>query len=152
MIKHRLLLPIGALFAAFAVLVACGGGVGPASDGPRTVVLATYLTDDLSHDFSQVWVRVLRIAAVDTAQRSVVLYEPSAAEAADPINLSRPSSPTTRFPGLRFRCTTPWPWAWANAPSISRAMRYFWSSVSASAGRSRCTRNAWPETSSATRT
>ena len=61
---------LSALGLAVATLVACGGGGGSASApgaGAASVRIATYITDNLATDYSQVWVGVLRITAVDAS-------------------------------------------------------------------------------------
>ena len=61
---------LSVLSLAVATLVACGGGGGPALDSaaaPAAVRVSTYITDNLATEYSQVWVGVLKITAVDAS-------------------------------------------------------------------------------------
>jgi len=67
-------LPLSA--AAIATLVACGGGGGgtASSSNGTAVAMSTYITDAVSDDYSQVWVGVLKITAVDSTGAEVTLF------------------------------------------------------------------------------
>ena len=61
---------LSVLSLAVATLVACGGGGGSAADStasPAAVRVSTYITDNLATEYSQVWVGVLKITAVDAS-------------------------------------------------------------------------------------
>lgn len=82
-LSHRLTLAIALPLsaAALATLVACGGGGGgTASTGSATVAMNTYITDAVSDDYSQVWVGVLKITAVDTSGNEVTLFSADTAQ------------------------------------------------------------------------
>ncbi len=67
--------------AALATLVACGGGGGStASSGGQQVAMSTYITDAVSDDYSQVWVGVLKITAIDTSGNEVTLFSSDTAQ------------------------------------------------------------------------
>jgi enhancing lycopene biosynthesis protein 2 len=67
--------------AALATLVACGGGGGStASSGGQQVAMSTYITDAVSDDYSQVWVGVLKITAIDTSGAEVTLFSSDTAQ------------------------------------------------------------------------
>jgi Domain of unknown function (DUF4382)/Domain of unknown function (DUF5666) len=87
-LSHRLTLAIALPLsaAALATLVACGGGGGStASNASGTVAMNTYITDAVSDDYSQVWVGVLKITAVDASGTEVTLFS---ADTAQIYNLS----------------------------------------------------------------
>ena len=82
-LSHRLTLAIALPLsaAALATLVACGGGGGgTASTGSATVAMNTYITDAVSDDYSQVWVGVLKITAVDSTGNEVTLFSADTAQ------------------------------------------------------------------------
>jgi Domain of unknown function (DUF4382) len=66
--------------AALATLVACGGGGSTASSGGQQVAMSTYITDAVSDDYSQVWVGVLKITAIDTSGNEVTLFSSDTAQ------------------------------------------------------------------------
>ncbi len=67
--------------AALATLVACGGGGGStAGAGGQQVAMSTYITDAVSDDYSQVWVGVLKITAIDTSGNEVTLFSSDTAQ------------------------------------------------------------------------
>lgn len=67
--------------SGLAILAACGGGepASPQPAKPQMVVVQTYLTDNLTLEYSKVWVTIRRITAVDGAGAEVVLLDASAA-------------------------------------------------------------------------
>lgn len=66
-----------------ATLVACGGGGGDTSSATpaataSAVTLQTYITDNLTTEYSKVWVTIRRITALDASGAEVTLLDASA--------------------------------------------------------------------------
>ena len=82
------------LACASAILAACGGGSGSvdatiAATDPsqaQSVPLQTYITDDLTTQYSKVWVSIEKITAVDASGAEVTLLDATAKPAV--VNLS----------------------------------------------------------------
>lgn len=80
--------------AAIAILAGCGGGGGTALSGRAP--MTTYITDSVNDDFSQVWVNIRKIEAVDDGV-STVLFEDSVGRTMD-LKTLRDAS------GARYAC------------------------------------------------
>ncbi len=64
------------LIPLVTALVACGGsGTDPLSTANNTGTVSVLITDNLTQDYSEVWVNVRSISAVDANGQAVVLYE-----------------------------------------------------------------------------
>ena len=83
------------LACASAILAACGGGGGSSigttvaatdSSQAQSVPLQTYITDDLTTQYSKVWVSIEKITAVDAGGAEVTLLDATAKPAV--VNLS----------------------------------------------------------------
>lgn len=77
--------------ALLVVLSGCGGGAesGTAQTArPQSVAVQTWLTDNLTRDYSQVWVTIQKITAVDGDGREVTLYDTPAGETPKSVNLA----------------------------------------------------------------
>lgn len=72
------------LLPLIASLAACGGGDGTAPGSSGTVSLM--VTDNLTQDYSEVWVNIKSITAADASNQSVTLYEDATGQA---VNLSQ---------------------------------------------------------------
>lgn len=80
-----------ASMASLVLLASCGGGdpadvTQHASTQAAQVSVQTYITDNLTRDYSKVWVSIRRITAVDGAGAEVTLLDATAAPVA--VNLS----------------------------------------------------------------
>ena len=76
--QHRLLALSAALLTTFSVglLTACGGGSTSTGTNvsANSVQLKTYITDNLTTDYSQVWVGIKSITALDSSGTEQTLY------------------------------------------------------------------------------
>jgi len=79
---------LGVAALALTLLASCGGGTGePAQQASaQSVSVQTYITDNLTRDYSKVWVSIRKITAVDGAGAEVTLLDATAAPVA--VNLS----------------------------------------------------------------